>query len=171
MAELAYAHDSGSCPGNWVRVQVPSTARKRDYVKSHNLFFISRLFSPHNLMDFWIYNRIGFPVDVPVFPVPPIVLHPIQDSQTVPDASFSIIVSNEIPDTSASILSFLLPSYICLKRRTVLSQIMILPQKYACILHAGEDGICHGLGVAGAAPVCNSCFLHNKNSFLVKSVC
>ena len=31
---------------------------------------------------------------------------------------------------------FLLPSYICLKRRTVLSQIMILPQKYACILHA-----------------------------------
>ena len=26
MAELAYAHDSGSCPRKWVRVQVPSTA-------------------------------------------------------------------------------------------------------------------------------------------------
>ena len=26
VAELAYAHDSGSCPGFWVRVQVPSTA-------------------------------------------------------------------------------------------------------------------------------------------------
>ena len=28
MAELAYAHDSGSCPGNWVWVQVPSSALK-----------------------------------------------------------------------------------------------------------------------------------------------
>ncbi len=26
MAELAYAHDSGSCPCTWMRVQVPSTA-------------------------------------------------------------------------------------------------------------------------------------------------
>lgn len=26
VAELAYAHDSGSCPRKWVRVQVPSTA-------------------------------------------------------------------------------------------------------------------------------------------------
>ena len=26
MAELAYAHDSGSCPRKWVRVQVPSAA-------------------------------------------------------------------------------------------------------------------------------------------------
>ena len=26
MAELAYAHDSGSCPRTWVWVQVPSTA-------------------------------------------------------------------------------------------------------------------------------------------------
>ena len=26
VAELAYAHDSGSCPRKWVWVQVPSTA-------------------------------------------------------------------------------------------------------------------------------------------------
>ena len=26
VAELAYAHDSGSCPRKWVRVQVPSAA-------------------------------------------------------------------------------------------------------------------------------------------------
>ena len=26
VAELAYAHDSGSCPLTWVWVQVPSTA-------------------------------------------------------------------------------------------------------------------------------------------------
>ena len=29
VAELAYAHDSGSCPCTWVRVQVPSTARSK----------------------------------------------------------------------------------------------------------------------------------------------
>ena len=29
VAELAYAHDSGSCPRKWVRVQVPSTALNR----------------------------------------------------------------------------------------------------------------------------------------------
>ena len=28
VAELAYAHDSGSCPLTWVWVQVPSTAFK-----------------------------------------------------------------------------------------------------------------------------------------------
>lgn len=27
VAELAYAHDSGSCPRRWVRVQVSSTAK------------------------------------------------------------------------------------------------------------------------------------------------
>lgn len=26
MAELVYAHDSGSCPSNWMRVRLPSTA-------------------------------------------------------------------------------------------------------------------------------------------------
>ena len=29
VAELAYAHDSGSCPRTWVGVQVPSTASYR----------------------------------------------------------------------------------------------------------------------------------------------
>ena len=29
VAELAYAHDSGSCPCTWVGVQVPSTASYR----------------------------------------------------------------------------------------------------------------------------------------------
>ena len=29
VAELAYAHDSGSCPRRWVRVQVSSTAEKK----------------------------------------------------------------------------------------------------------------------------------------------
>ena len=33
VAELVYAHDSGSCPSNWMRVRLPSTAllqNKRD---------------------------------------------------------------------------------------------------------------------------------------------
>ena len=34
MAELAYAHDSGSCPCTWVWVQVPSTAEKLPFFGS-----------------------------------------------------------------------------------------------------------------------------------------
>ena len=42
MAELAYAHDSGSCPRKWVRVQVPSTALKR-MVADHPLQIVYRI--------------------------------------------------------------------------------------------------------------------------------
>ena len=43
MAELAYAHDSGSCPCRWVRVQVPPTAYDEDRrFERESPFFSSR---------------------------------------------------------------------------------------------------------------------------------
>ena len=38
VAELAYAHDSGSCPLMWVWVQVPSTALKKVYPRGYTFF-------------------------------------------------------------------------------------------------------------------------------------
>ena len=40
MAELAYAHDSGSCPCTWVGVQVPSTALQAKREDESLLFFV-----------------------------------------------------------------------------------------------------------------------------------
>ena len=63
MAELAYAHDSGSCPLMWVRVQVPSTALSRGYKKDiarENLDFIevfTVLWGKISVFDFVDVNR------------------------------------------------------------------------------------------------------------------
>ena len=40
VAELAYAHDSGSCPCTWVGVQVPSTALQAKREDESLLFFV-----------------------------------------------------------------------------------------------------------------------------------
>ena len=48
MAELAYALDSGSSPGNWVRVQVPLTAEKR-LINSMFMSLIDFLFRDINI--------------------------------------------------------------------------------------------------------------------------
>ena len=39
VAELAYAHDSGSCPCTWVGVQVPSTALQAKREDESLVFF------------------------------------------------------------------------------------------------------------------------------------
>lgn len=58
MAELAYAHDSGSCPRKWVWVQVPSTASTYDKIKSWEILFPGSFFGI--MCNVYMFRRYNY---------------------------------------------------------------------------------------------------------------